>query len=332
MKKIISLLLSLCMVLSIGAAAFASDAEYNWTLATHLAEDAQQTKGFLQFAEDVAEKSDGRINITVSFGAALGAERELVEQVNLGTIEMAMGEASLYSNYCPEFGVLNLPFIFENEDQLIDVVSGPAGEQLSQILADSTNLYNLAWVYSGTRDIYAADTVTTIADISGMKIRTPESPVFVQSFEALGANPTPIAANEMYTSLQQHVVDAMEGSLETAYSYKIYEVAKNCLQTNHILPGTSLVINKGVFDALPDDLKEVLTTCAAEMTTYEGEMVAESNDYYQGLLEEEGVVFTPLSEEERANANEAVADFCQSYIADSEVMQDLYNQILEATK
>lgn len=350
MKKLFAVILALCMTLSLCACGGSADSgasndgsnaasgsgasnpEYEWTLAHHLAEQSQQHKSFVKFADDVFEKSGGRIKINVSFGAALGSQRELIEQVNLGTIEMALSEASLYANYSEEFSLICMPFLFENEDQYIQVASASIGDKLNEILMEDTNMRNVAWIYGGTRDIYSSKPIQSMDDLAALKIRTPESTVFVESFKAMGANPTPVAANEMYTALQQGVVEAMEGSLETGYTYKIYEVAKNCFQTCHILAGCALAMNEDVYDRLPADLQAVIDECAVDMTAYCGELVAESNDYYYGLLSDEGVNFVELSPEEREKAKNMVADFSTAYIGDNSVMMEMYKEILEAAK
>lgn len=351
MKKIVALILSLCMVFALCACgssapssstaapteAASSDAkadkpEYEWTLAHHLAESSQQHLGYVKLAEDLYEKSNGRIKLNISSGAALGSQRELIEQCNLGTIEFAHSEASLLANYCEEFGLICMPFLFADEDQYVDIANNVIGDQLNDILTAKTNLRNVAWIYGGTRDVYSTKPLTGIESLAGLKIRTPESPVFVQSFQAMGANPTPVAANEMYTAIQQGVVDAMEGSLETGYNFKIYEVAKNCLQTSHILAGVDLVMNNAVYTALPDDLKAVLNECLADMIVYEGQLVADSNEKYYDLLVSEGVVFTQLSDEERAAAKEMVAGVSDEYIGTNETMRSIYDQIVAETK
>ena len=345
MKRFLAFLMIFCMFVGLTACGSSEstpsgdeqpgqqtgEPEYEWTLAHHLAEASQQHKGFLKFADDVYEKSGGRIKINISFGAALGSQRELIEQVNLGTIEMALGEASLLANYCKAFGLICAPFTFIDENQYIDVASNVINDDLNTMLAANSNLRNIAWLYGGTRDVYATKPLTSLDDLQDLKIRTPESPAFVEGFTALGANPTAIAANEMYTSIQQGVVEAMEGSLETAYTYKIYEVAKNCLRTSHILAGCDLVMNNNLYESLPDDLKDIITECAAEMVAYEGQLVAETDSEYYAMLEDEGVIFTDLSEEERARAVEMTAGFVESYIDGDAEMQAIYDKIAEAT-
>ena len=134
MKRFLAFLMIFCMFVGLTACGSSEstpsgdeqpgqqtgEPEYEWTLAHHLAEASQQHKGFLKFADDVYEKSGGRIKINISFGAALGSQRELIEQVNLGTIEMALGEASLLANYCKAFGLICAPFTFIDENQYIE--------------------------------------------------------------------------------------------------------------------------------------------------------------------------------------------------------------------
>ena len=144
------------------------DVEYEWTLAIHLAEQSQQVIALKQMSDDIFERTNGRMKINVVFGAALGGQRESIEMTNLGTVEMGFGEAGLYANYCPEFGVLNLPFLFESEDQYIEVAQGGVGDTLNKIMDESTNLYNLAWMYGGDRDVIPRKklrNLTTLRDL-----------------------------------------------------------------------------------------------------------------------------------------------------------------------
>ena len=203
MKRFLAFLMIFCMFVGLTACGSSEstpsgdeqsgqqtgEPEYEWTLAHHLAEASQQHKGFLKFADDVYEKSGGRIKINISFGAALGSQRELIEQVNLGTIEMALGEASLLANYCKAFGLICAPFTFIDENQYIDVASNVINDDLNTMLAANSNLRNIAWLYGGTRDVYATKPLTSLDDLQDLKIRTPESPAFVEGFTALGANP-----------------------------------------------------------------------------------------------------------------------------------------------
>lgn len=302
-----------------------AQAEYTMTLALHTAADSVQNKAFMAFADEVAEKSGGKIAINLSPGGALGSQREIVEAVNLGTIEMGMGESGIYSNYNSAWGVLAMPFLYNSEEAFFKVLDSEVGEKLEALLQESTDMVMLGWLYGGKRDVYSSTELTSLDGLNGLKIRTPESSVFVEGFKALSANPTPVAATEMYAAIQQGTVQAMEGSQETAYTYKIYEVAKNCLETGHIYTDVSLVINKGVFEKLPEELKQVLMEAGDNLTVNCRTLWSESAEKYKDMMVAEGMVFTPV---DVAPAKEAVSGFYTTYINGDATMQELFDKIV----
>ena len=340
MKKIIAVILAVVMTLALCACGStaqnasqpaaeqgntaAADTVYQWTLGTHHPDGTPAVQSIKQFIENLEAKTDGRIKITLSTGGALGSQREIVEAVNLGTIEIGYGETGVYSNYDEDLGTFILPFLFENKDEFYAAMDGAAGDYYSSILESKTNLRILAWFDGGKRDVYAKDELTSLDGMQGLKIRTPESSVYVELFKALGANPTSIAATEMYSAIQQGVVGAMEGSMDTAVNYNIYEVAKNCLQTGPIMCDCGLVINKNVYNSLPDDLKAILEECVTEMEASQRKLFCDLETGYYDQLVEFGVVFTPA---DLAKAKELVSDYVTSFLGDNEVRNELYDLI-----
>lgn len=301
---------------------------YTMTLANHLSPESVQNKAFEAFIEDVAEKSDGRIQISLSTSGALGSQREIIEGVNLGTVEMGMGESGVYANFVPEFGVLTLPFMYSSTDNFHKVIDGEVGELLASRLESATGVKIISWLDGGVRDVYSAKKLETLDDLNGLKIRTPESPVYVETFKAFGANPTPISANDMYSSIQQDVVAAMEGTGETAYTYRIHEVANYCLETGHIYTDVSLAINKDLFYSLPEDLQNVLLECGKTLTENERALWAEkSGDYKQMMIDEGSMEFYEVDQQA---AMEKVAGVYDSYINGNTEMQEIYDMIKAA--
>jgi tripartite ATP-independent transporter DctP family solute receptor len=307
----------------------ASATKYTMTLATHLPETSSITQSFHDFGSDMQEKSGGRITVNVASAGALGSQREVVEAVNLGTIEIAMGESGLYANYVPTFGIINLPFLYTSEKQFFEVMDGKIGDKLEELLSEKTSLVLLSWLYAGIRDVYASKPMTSLDSLKGLKVRTPESNVYVGGFRALGANPTAIAATEMYTALQQGVVEAMEGTPEVAFTYKIYEVAKNCLETGHIYNDVSLVINKQFLAGLPEDLQRITRECGKTLEQTERKKFLDVIGSYKDLLLKEGMVYAPI---DKAKATAAAADFHKSYMQNDPVMQELYGVITAMPK
>ncbi len=320
MKRLLAA--AFALILAFPAAALAGP-EYTFTLACHVADDSVLSQGFYGFAKDVAEKSGGRLQINVSTSAALGGQREIIENVNLGAIEMGLGESGLYANYIPAFGVMVLPFMHDSKEHFYAAVDGKVGKRLEELLEAQTNMKLISWLDGGgTRDVYSVTPLKSIDDLKGVKIRTPESPAFVAMFKAFNANPTTIAAPEMYTALQQGVVTAMEGTNETAVTYGIIGIAKNCLETRHIYNESSLVINKQALAELPQDLQKILLDCARKLSVDERALNDTLLRQFKQKMVDAGVVFVPI---DREKAKQMVAGVYQDYIGNDASKQEIYD-------
>ncbi len=235
-------------------------------LAHHVSLQSEQHKAAEQFGELLQKYTSGALTVRVLPAAQAGGQREAVESVSLGALEMAYGESGLYANTVPRFGVIALPYMYRDVKHWQSVVEGPIGQGLAADLQKANGLRIVNWMIGGYRDTYLrTKAIRKPEDFAGVKIRLPEAPVFVRTFRALGAIPTPIPAPEMYSALQTGVVDAMEGSAETAFTFKIFEVAKYMSRTRHILLDGSFVINGRFYDALPKDQQAAIERAAGEV-------------------------------------------------------------------
>ena len=341
MKKILSIILVIMMLVGTLCAcggdaqqaatapadkqeAASEETVYEWTLGTHHPDTTPAVQAIKAFIAELEEKTNGRIKITLSTGGALGSQREIIEGVNLGTIQIGYGETGVYSNYNEDLGTFILPFLFETKEQFYAAMDGAAGEYYSDVLESCTNLSILAWFDGGKRDVYCKSPLNSLDDMHGIKIRTPESSVYVELFKALGSNPTAIAATEMYSAIQQGVVDVMEGSMDTGVNYKIYEVAPYCLQTGHIMCDCGLVINKNVYNELPDDLRAILDDCVAKMEQEQRVIFCDLETGYYDELVANGVTFVAA---DSAKAKELVSGYVSEFLGDNEARNTLYDLI-----
>lgn len=235
-------------------------------LAHHVSLQSEQHRAAEKFGELAAAYSGGALSVRVLPSAQAGGQREAIESVSLGALEMAYGESGIYSNSVPRFGVIALPYMYRDLNHWQAVVDGPIGEKLAGELLKTSGLRVMNWMIGGFRDTYLRNRpIRKPEDFAGVKIRLPEAPVFVRTFRALGAQPTPIPAPEMYSALQTGVVDAMEGSPETAFTFKIFEVTKHLSRTRHILLDGSFAINGKFYDGLPKDHQQALDKAAREV-------------------------------------------------------------------
>ena len=273
-------------------AAMASQASAQTTirLAHHLPETSEQHIAATRFAELVDERSNGELKVVVVPAGQMGGQREIIESVQMGTLEMGYGESGLYANYVPAFGVLTLPYLYNGREHWTDVVTGDIGTGLSEELEQATGLVVMNWILAGYRDTYSKGKVLdTPAAFDGVKIRVPESPVFIETFRALNAQPTPIPSPEIYTALQTGVVSAMEGTPEVGYIQKMYEVADNLNMTRHILFDGSFVTSRSFLESLPEDQREILLTAAEEVAALQRQESPEREAAWFEKLAETGI-------------------------------------------
>jgi len=234
-------------------------------VAHHVSLQSEQHKAAETFARLLKQYTNGAIEVRVLPAAQAGGQREIIESVSLGTLEMGYGESGLYANYLSRFGVIALPYLYRDFGHWEKVVDGPIGAGLADQLRQAAGLSIVNWMTAGYRDTYLrTKPIRMPEDFARVKIRLPEAPLFVKTFQALGAQPTPIPAPEMYTALQTGVVDAMEGSPEVGFTFKIYEVTRYLSRTRHILLDGSFVINNKLYVGLPADHKAAIDRAARE--------------------------------------------------------------------
>jgi tripartite ATP-independent transporter DctP family solute receptor len=236
-----------------------ADAQTTVRLAHHLPTTAEQHQAAEVFAAEVAERTGGELQVEILHSAQLGGQREVIEGVSFGTVEMGFGESGLYASYVPQFSVISLPYLYTGHDHWIEVVDGPVGETLAEALLDNSGMRIINWMITGYRDTYLRNhPIETPEDFVGVRVRLPEAPVFVQAFDAVGAIPTPIPAPEMYTALQTGVVDAMEGTPDVGYTWKMFEVTSYLSMTRHILLDGSFIINEDFFQSLSEEHRQAI--------------------------------------------------------------------------
>jgi len=239
-------------------------------LAHHVTTQSEQHAAAEMFARRVAELSNNALAVQILPAAQMGGQREIIESVSLGTLEMGYGESGLYANYTPPFGIIALPYLYRDFAHFERTVEGPVGAQLARDLEARAGIKVMNWMTAGYRNTFLrTKPIHVPADFRGVKIRLPEAPVFVRTFAALGAQPTPIPAPEMYSALQTGVVDAMEGSAEVGFTFRIHEVTKFLSLTRHILLDGSFAMNASFFGGLPAPQQQAVQQAATEAGTWQ---------------------------------------------------------------
>ncbi|WP_226670677.1 TRAP transporter substrate-binding protein [Metabacillus litoralis] len=257
-------------------------------LAENQPDDYPTTIGDKEFAKLVEEKTDGRYKVEVYSGGQLGDEKSVIEQMQLGTMDLARTNAVPLAEFSKEIGVLQMPYIFKDEDHKWNVLNGEVGEEILGTL-ESANIVGLTYYDSGNRSFYnSKQPVESPEDMKGLKIRVQQSALFVDLVEALGASATPMAYDEVYSALQTGVIDGAENNYPSYYSSNHYEVAKYFTLDNHSGVPEVLMASKSLWDKLSDEDKVAFKEAAIESQTAQREAWDKLTEESKKAIEEAG--------------------------------------------
>jgi len=220
---------------------------------------------FQEFADQVKARTNGELVIRVFPAEQLGKENDLVLQVKSGALDISAPSLPSLSALLPALEIASAPFLWQSWAEADKIIKGPAFQPLFDELAEKQNVLMLTKTfYWGWRNLTTGNkAVRTPQDLAGLKIRVPESPVWVEMIRAAGAAPTPIPFGEVYTALQQRTVDGQENPIPTIYSRKFYEVQGHLSLTRHMLQSNTMIINKRSFEKLSPAHQQVLIEEAA---------------------------------------------------------------------
>jgi len=221
------------------------------------------------FKKIMDEKLGNRVDVQIFPQGQLGNERDLIEQVKLKSIEMTAPAVSPLAQYNPELNVLNLPYLFKNENDLWKVVDGPIGKRFIESTKKSAGVLILNWWSTGVRHIFAKKPIRSVADMRELKIRVMENPVFIDSFRALNSLPTPMPYGEVYQALATGIIDAAENDSSGYRNMKFFEVAPYYSLTAHLIIPKPVLINPAFYEGLPADIRKVLDDAIVESTKFQ---------------------------------------------------------------
>jgi tripartite ATP-independent transporter DctP family solute receptor len=245
----------------------------------------------LEVAKRVKERTNGRVEIQVFPAAQLGSNRDTYEQARLGAPVMGHIDAGYLSQYVADMAIMGGPFLFDNVEQIRRLVTSVLMEEWNRRV-QQTGLHIVAfnW-YFGERHIISRRAFPSPADLRGVKVRVPPNPVFIETFKLLGAVPVTLEWAEVYSALQQGVVDAAEAPLSTLYASKLYEAAKVVTLTGHFKQITGWVIGYRYWQTLPQDVRQILTEEFIRGGELMSRMTIEQQDQFRKQLEAVGVTF-----------------------------------------
>ena len=229
-----------------------------------------------RFAKLVAERTNGEVEIKVFPNSQLGGELETAEGIRIGSIQLGAVTSSVLANWVPEVQVLDLPFIFRNEEHALK-----ANALLTERLGtkfEAQGFHLLGFSVNGARELISTFPIEKPEDVKGKKMRVIQSPIHIDMWKAVGANPVPIPAPEIYTSLQNKVVDYFDNTTTNYYTFRFYEVAKNFTKLDHIFAMATWIVDAKWFARLPKAHQDAIEKSAAEIQPLIPELLAKTDD------------------------------------------------------
>ena len=254
--------------LAIGLLALSAQAVELRSADVHNSDDYPTVSAVRHMSEVLAKQSGGRYTIKVFNKSALGSEKETLDQVKIGALEMNRVNISSLNSLCPKSLVPTMPFLFNSIPHMRKVLDGPVGEEILKG-CEAQGLVGLAFYDSGARSVYAKKAVRTLADTKGMKIRVQPSDLWVAVANAMGANATPMPTAEVYTALKTGLIDAAENNIPSYEGFKHYEAVKVYSHTEHSMAPEMLVISKVVFDKMTPADQAMFRAAAKESVTFQ---------------------------------------------------------------
>lgn len=237
----------------------ALSADYTLSINTALTTTDPLYKGLEAFGKAVGERSSGAIEIKLFPNSQLGADEDVLEQARAGAPVAVVVDGGRLAGFVNEFGVLGAPYLADGYDGIRKVVTSDLFETWVKKLHDASGhqVLSFNW-WQGERHLWTAGPVKVPADLAGNRMRTPGAPVWVESIKAMGAVPTPMPYAEVYSALEQKVIDSVEAQLPAGYGSKLFEVTKHLTKTGHINLITGLVTSAAWFDSLPAEHQTTL--------------------------------------------------------------------------
>jgi tripartite ATP-independent transporter DctP family solute receptor len=234
-------------------------ADYTLSINTALTTTDPLYKGLESFRDAVAERSKGALGVKLFPNSQLGADEDVLEQARAGAPVAVIVDGGRLAVFQKEFGVLGAPYLASGYEDIRKVVTSPLFEEWVKKLHDTSGhqVLSFNW-WQGERHLWTTKPVTGPADLSGLRMRTPGAPVWVGTVAAMGATPTPMPFSEVYSALEQKVIDAVEAQLPAGYGAKLFEVTKYVTKTGHINLITGIVTSAPWFDSLSPELQTIL--------------------------------------------------------------------------
>lgn len=307
--KLSKLLISLCLG---SAALFTSHTALSQTFraADVHPEGYPNVVAIQHMGEKLKAATDGRLDIKTFPGGVLGDEKQVIEQAQMGAIDIIRVSMTPVAAILPEIDVFTLPYIFRDEDHLHKVLDGMIGQEIGARLTDSkkSRLIFLGWMDAGTRNLITKNPVAKAEDVKGMKIRVQTSPVALATLKAMGANPVAMGTSEVFSGMQTGVIDGTENNPPTYVAHNYLPVAKNYTYSRHFIIPEMFLFSKTKWDKLSKEDQDLILKLAKEAQAEQRELWKAYNDKSLETMKANGVQFHDVDTKVYVDATQSVRD------------------------
>ncbi|HLR52417.1 MAG TPA: TRAP transporter substrate-binding protein [Candidatus Avamphibacillus sp.] len=277
----------------------------------------------LKFAELVEEKTDGQIEIKVYPSNTLGGETDTINAINAGTADMVISGETL-ENWAPKAALLATPYAFRDLDHVQKVVEGEIGDEIEEEIIEKAELTPLFYMTRAPRNLTSNKPIESVEDIKGFKMRVPNVPLFLDSWDAVGAKPQVMDFDEVFTGLQQNVIDGQENPADLIQSGALYEVQDYVNRTEHVYSWIYVLVGNDQFEALNDEQQEAVKEAALEAQDYGEDLFEDEIEEIEQALKDEGMEFVDVDQD--SFREEMIPAIKESL---SEEQFELYEKILD---
>jgi tripartite ATP-independent transporter DctP family solute receptor len=254
----------------------------------------------LKLAELTKEKTAGRVRIDIYPSSQLGGPRDMIEGLELGTVDIVLEPFARLSAYTPLASIQLIYYMIRDREHAEKVWNGPIGKELFSLVTQKCGILVLTNMWRGTRNITSTKPIHKVEDLKGLKIRVPPFPISIDTWKTLGASPTPLEFNELFMALKQGIVEAQENPIALSFTSGFPEVCKYWVMTNHLAEVNSFLMAKKKFDSFDKDTQKAIYEAGLVAAKFHGDFIDNMNSQYIDKLKKQGnVIINPNVQEFR---------------------------------
>jgi tripartite ATP-independent transporter DctP family solute receptor len=282
-------------------------ADYTLSVNTALAQQDPLYKGLEEFKQGVEKRSAGKLAVRLFPGSQLGKDEDVLEQARAGAPVAVVVDGGRLAVFVKEFGILGGPYLAQGFEGIRKVVTSPLFDQWAEKLrtASGHQVLSFNW-WQGERHVLTNKPVATPADLNGVRLRTPGAPVWMETIRAMGATPTPMGWSEVYTGLQQKVIDGVEAQDPASFGSRLYEVTSHLTKTGHINLITGIVTSAAWFDKLPAEYRQILREESLKAGDSASRATEASLADYEKQMQEKGMTIAEIDTKPFRDATQPV--------------------------